>query len=149
LLTRQVKAELEAWADPGKARVRQGRRPEYLIIATNVPLSGVPGTGGKARIGKLISEYAEVIGLIDWAIWDEARITALLNAHPDVRRAFAALITPSEVLAQMRDPLATPPEVSVVLNMPATAIRPGQPGNEAAFGEVYAAAAARFGLASL
>jgi hypothetical protein len=47
----------------------------------------------------------------------------------------------------MRDRLATPPEVSVVLNMPATAIRPGQPGNEAAFGETYAAAggAARLG----
>jgi len=139
-LRRQVKAELEAWADPGKARVRHGRRPEYLIIATNVPLSGVPGTGGKARIGKLISEYAEVIGLKDWGIWDEAQITAFLNAHPDVRRAFAALITSSEVLAQMRDRLARPPEVRVVLNMPATAIRPGQPGNEASFGEAYTAA---------
>ncbi len=99
------------------------------------PTSGVPGTGGK-----LISDYAAIIGLKDWAIWDGAQITAFLNAYPDVRRAFAALITPSEVLAQMRDRLATPPEVSVVLNMPATAIRPGQPGNEAAFGEAYAAA---------
>ena len=139
-LRRQVKAELEAWADPGKARVRDGRRPEYLIIATNVPLSGVPGTGGKAKIGKLISEYTGIIGLRDWAIWDAAQITALLNAHPDVRRAFAALITPNEVLADMRDRLSVPPEVSVVLNMPAAVIRPGQPGNEAAFGEAYTAA---------
>lgn len=139
-LRRQVKAELEAWADPGKARVRHGRRPEYLIIATNVPLSGVPGTGGKARIGKLIGEYAAVIGLKDWRIWDAAQITTFLNAYPDVRRAFAALITPSEVLAEMRDRLGTPPEVSVVLNVPFPAIKPGQPGNEAAFGEAYASA---------
>lgn len=51
-LRRQVKAELDAWADPGKARVSQGRRPDYLIVATNVTLSGVPGSGGKARIDK-------------------------------------------------------------------------------------------------
>ncbi len=127
--------------------MRHGRRPEYLIIATNVPLSGVLGTGGKSRVSKLISEYSQVIGLKDWRIWDAAQITAFLNAHPDVRRAFAALITPSEVLAEMRDRLATPPEVSVVLNVPPTAIKPGQPGNESAFSEAYASAggAARLG----
>ena len=139
-LRRQVKAELDAWADPGKARVSQGRRPDYLIVATNVPLSGVPGSGGKARIGKLISEYASQIGLKDWRIWDAAQITAFLNAYPDVRRAFAALITPSEILAQLRDRFDTPPEVSVVLNIPATAIRPGQPGYEAPFTAAYNAA---------
>jgi hypothetical protein len=95
-LRRQVKAELDAWADPGKARVSQGRRPDYLIVATNVPLSGVPGSGGKARIDKLMNDYAPQIGLKDWRVWDAGQITALLNAYPDVRRAFAALITPSE-----------------------------------------------------
>lgn len=139
-LRRQVKAELEAWADPDKARVSQGRRPDYLIVATNVPLSGVPGSGGKARIDKLIREYASQVGLRDWRIWDAAQITALLNAYPDVRRAFAALITPSDVLAQMRDRLDTPPEVSVVLNIPAAAIRPGQSGLEAPFTAAYNAA---------
>jgi hypothetical protein len=148
-LRRQVKAELEAWADPSRARVRHGRRPKYLIIATNVPLSGVPGTGGKARINKLIGEYSEVIGIKDWRIWDAAQITTFLNAYPDVRRAFAALITPSEVLAEMRDRLAAPPEVRVVLNVPPAAIRPGQPGVEAAFGEAYTSAGgvARLGQA--
>ena len=148
-LRRQVKAELDAWADPGKARVSQGRRPDYLIVATNVPLSGVPGAGGKARIDKLIREYSPQIGLKDWRVWDAGQITALLNAYPDVRRAFAALITPSEVLAQMRDRLDTPPEVSVVLNIPTAAIRPGQSGCEAAFAAAYNAAGgeARLGQA--
>ena len=148
-LRRQVKAELDAWADPGKARVSQGRRPDYLIVATNVPLSGVPGSGGKARIDKLIGEYASQIGLKDWRVWDAGQITAFLNAYPDVRRAFAALITPSEVLAQMRDRLDTPPEVSVVLNIPAAVIRAGQPGCEAAFTAAYNAAGgqARLGQA--
>ena len=139
-LRRQVKAELQAWADPGKARVSQGRRPDYLIVATNVPLSGVPGSGGRARIDKLIGEFSAQIGLRDWRVWDAGQITALLNAYPDVRRAFAALITPSEVLAQMRDRLDTPPEVSVVLNIPTAAIRPGQSGCEAAFAAAYNAA---------
>jgi hypothetical protein len=139
-LRRQVRAELDAWADPGKARVSQGRRPDYLIVATNVPLSGVPGSGGKARIDKLISDYASQIGLKDWRVWDAGQITAFLNAYPDVRRAFAALITPSEILAQLRDRFDTPPEVSVVLNIPAAAIRPGQPGCEAPFTAAYNAA---------
>ena len=127
-------------ARPGSAR---GRRPDYLIVATNVPLSGVPGSGGKARIDKLIDDGSAQIGLKDWRVWDGAQITAFLSAYPDVRRAFAALITPSEVLAQMRDRLDTPPEVSVVLSIPAAAIRPGQPGCEAAFTAVYNAAAWR------
>jgi hypothetical protein len=139
-LRRQVKAELDAWADPGKARVSQGRRPDYLIVATNVPLSGVPGSGGKARIDKLIGDYASAIGLKDWRVWDAGQITAFLNAYPDVRRAFAALITPSEILAQMRDRFDTPPEVSVVLNIPAAVIRPGQPGCESPFTAAYNAA---------
>jgi hypothetical protein len=108
-----------------------------------VALSGVPGRGGKARIDKLIEEYAGHIGLRDWRIWDAAQITCLLNAYPQVRRAFAALITSSEVLAQMRDRFDSPPEVSVVLNIPETAIRPGQPGSEAAFTAAYQAAGGR------
>jgi len=148
-LRRQVKAELEAWGDSGSGRVLNGQRPEYLIFATNVPLSSVRGSGGKDRIGDLIAGYVTVLGLKDWRVWDAAQITTLLDAYPQVRRAFAALITPSEVLARMHDQLGSPPEVSVVLNMPAPAVRPGQPGIEAAFGEAYAAAggAARLGQA--
>jgi hypothetical protein len=139
-LRRQVKAELDAWADPDGGRTRDGRRPEYLIFATNVPLSGVAGRGGKDRIDKLIRDYSAALGLKDWRVWDAAQIETLLNTYPQVRRAFAALITPSEVLAAMRDRQETPPEVRVVLNTPPATIRPGQPGNEAAFLEAYTAA---------
>jgi hypothetical protein len=108
---------------------------------------GIAGTGnGRARTGAVhasTSSSASIqlrSGLRDWRVWDAGQITALLNAYPDVRRAFAALITPSEVLAQMRDRLDTPPEVSVVLNIRTPAIRPGQPGCEAAFAATYNAA---------
>ena len=110
------------------------------IVATNVPLSAVPGTGGKDRINSLIAEFAPAIGLRDWRIWDAVQIGAFLDAFPDVRRSFAALITPSEVLAALRDKLDYPPEVSVVLNMPAPVVKPGQPGNEQAFMPAYEAA---------
>jgi hypothetical protein len=148
-LRKQLKAELEAWADSGSGRVRDGQRPQYLIVATNIPLSAVPRTGGKDRINSLITQYAPAIGLKDWRIWDAVQIGAFLDAHPDVRRSFAALITPSEVLAALRDKLDYPPEVSVVLNMPTPVIRPGQPGNEQAFMPAYEAAggAARLGRA--
>jgi hypothetical protein len=137
-LRKQVKAELTAWADSRSRRVRDGRRPEYLIVATNIPLSAVPRTGGKDRIGSLIAEFAQQVGLKDWRIWDAVQIGTFLDSFPDVRRAFAALITPSEVLALLRDKVDSPPEVSVVLSTPA--IRPGQPGNEQAFIPVYTGA---------
>ena len=148
-LRQQLKAELTAWADPEKRRVRDGQRPDYLIVATNIALSAVPRTGGKDRIDRLIAEFAPAIGLKDWRIWDAAQIGTFLDAFPDVRRSFAALITPSEVLAALRDKLDDPPEVSVVLNMPSTVIKPGQPGNEQAFMPVYEAVggAARLGRA--
>jgi tetratricopeptide (TPR) repeat protein len=95
----QVKAELDDWADPSKRRVRDGRRPEYLVLATNVPLSSVPGSGGKDRTDELIRGYSAVLGLRDWRVWDGNQIRAFLNAYPDVKRPFAALTTPGDVLA--------------------------------------------------
>ena len=101
----RIKAELDAWADPAKRRVRDGRRPEYLIVTTNVALSGVPGSGGKDRIDELIKQYAVDLGLRDWSIWDAPQIGTFLNAYPEVRRGFTALITPSDVLAEQVDML--------------------------------------------
>ena len=75
-LRKQLKAELAAWADSGSRRVRDGQRPEYLIMATNIPLSAVPHTGGKDRINSLIAEFAPAIGLKDWRIWDAVQIGA-------------------------------------------------------------------------
>jgi tetratricopeptide (TPR) repeat protein len=100
-----IKAELDAWADPAKRRVRDGRRPEYLIVTTNVALSGVPGSGGKDRIDELIKQYAADLGLRGWSIWDAPQIGTFLNAYPEVRRGFTALITPSDVLAEQVDML--------------------------------------------
>ena len=66
-------------------------------------MSGVPGSGGKDRIDELIKQYAADLGLRDWSIWDAPQIGTFLNAYPDVRRGFTALITPSDVLAEQVD----------------------------------------------
>jgi hypothetical protein len=139
-LIARVKAELDAWADPDKRRVRDGRRPKYLIFTTNVALSAVPGSGGKDRVDKLIQERAESIGLEGWCVWDATQLSTFLDSYPDVRRSFSALITSNEVLAAMYDQLTKPPETNVIVSMPSVPIRPGQPGQEAAFLPVYAAA---------
>lgn len=96
----QVKDELDDWADPGKRRVSEGRRPEYLIFATNVPLSAVPMRGGRDRADELIEKYREALGLKGWDVWDGNQIAAYLNAYPDVKRPFTALMTPSDALAE-------------------------------------------------
>ena len=42
----QMTKELDAWLDPQRRRVTQGRMPEYLLVATNLRLSRVPKAGG-------------------------------------------------------------------------------------------------------
>jgi hypothetical protein len=69
-------------SDPSRRRVRNGRKPEYLIIATNVRLTSVPGIGGKDRVGRLIAGYVERNGLKDWALWDGNQISTFLDAYP-------------------------------------------------------------------
>jgi len=96
----QVKDELDDWADPGKRRVSEGRRPEYLIFATNVPLSAVPGRGGRDKADELIEKYRETLSLRGWDVWDGNQIKTYLNAYPDVKRSFTALMTPSDALAE-------------------------------------------------
>lgn len=136
----RVKSELDTWADPDKQRVRAGRRPQYLIFTTNVALSAVPGSGGRDRVDRLIGERAASIGLEAWSVWDAPQLSTFLDGYPDVRRSFAALITPNEVLAAMYDELAEPRKTNIVVSVPAVPIRPGQPGQEAAFLPAYAAA---------
>jgi hypothetical protein len=80
---------------PAAGGVTAGKRPDYLIVTTNVPLSGVARTGGKDRIDALIRQCALPIGLTGWQIWDEAKIATLLDANPQVRQAFAANRTAS------------------------------------------------------
>jgi hypothetical protein len=91
----QLQAELEKLA-----KRQTGRRPEYYLFATNVVLSPAQG-GWKDRVYAVLDGYSGRLGLRGYAVWDYDQIRALLDASEDIRRAYAAFITPGDVLAQV------------------------------------------------
>lgn len=102
-LLRAVAAELDAWADPESKRVKKGRVPQYVIFTSNVVLSPVPKSGGVDRVNALIAGRASRLGLKGWQVWHHDQLCRLLDLHPEVRRTYAALITPSDVLARLEE----------------------------------------------
>jgi hypothetical protein len=136
----QLKTELDAWSNPAAARVRRGRLPEYLIIATNVSLSAVTGVGGgKDRIDELLRTYADRVGLKGWRVWDEAQIMTFLGAYPEVRKGFSTLTTSNEVFAKLLAEMDKPRRLPEPAPLPPRYL-PGEPGNEVPFQEAYEAA---------
>jgi hypothetical protein len=100
-LVRQLQAELETWANPDSNRVRRGRLPQYVVFTTNVVLSAVAGSGGADRVDTLIAGYAERLGLRGWRVWHHDQLCRLLDGRRDVRLTYAALITPSDLVAKL------------------------------------------------
>jgi hypothetical protein len=100
-LLRQLRAELETWANRKSNRVRHGRVPRYVLFTTNVVLSAVAGSGGVDRMDALIADYADRLGLRGWRVWHHDQLCRLLDAHRDIRLTYAALITPSDLVAQL------------------------------------------------
>jgi hypothetical protein len=92
----QLRDELEKFIDPE----RKLRRPDYYIFATNVVLTPVQAAGSKDKVDALIKKYKRRLGLKGYDIWDYDKIRAFLDADESIRRAYAAWITPGDVLAQ-------------------------------------------------
>jgi hypothetical protein len=103
-LREQTRRELERWEAPDSKRSK-ARRPEYLIIATNVVLSPAAESGGIDAFTRLMEQWSDRLGLRGWAVWHYDHLGRLLDGHADVRRAYAALITPGDVLARLHDML--------------------------------------------
>ncbi|MEU5554476.1 hypothetical protein ABZ738_32375 [Micromonospora sp. NPDC047793] len=136
-LCRQITHEFRAWFDPSRRRVTAGRRPEYLILATNVRLSSTPSTGGIDRVRTLLAGYAERLGLKDFALWDGNTLSMYLNAHPEVRQSFLHLISPADVLARTFTTLG---RINNAFHPLTIQVGQGPPGNERAFRAAYQAA---------
>jgi hypothetical protein len=105
-----IKRELDRWsarADklPPGVGLEEGKIPSYIIFATNVALSGIPERGGIDVIDNLISRYADRLMLKGWRIWHYEQICRHLDTLPEVRRAYAALVTPGDVLASLQEVL--------------------------------------------
>jgi hypothetical protein len=66
----QLRAELDRWVRKGSKR---RRHPEFLLVATNVHLSGVADRGGIDRIDDLLTEFAgKGLVLKGYQVWHAA-----------------------------------------------------------------------------
>jgi hypothetical protein len=94
----QLAKELKGYVERPKRK-----RPRYLIVATNVVLSAVSESGGKDRLGALLTQYSGELGIVEFMIWDYDQICSMLDGAADIRRAYAAFITAGDVLAAVLD----------------------------------------------
>lgn len=100
-LLARVRKELKSWANPQSTRKR---KPEYLLIATNVRLSGVASTGGLDKLDDLFDEFKS-LGIKGHAVWHADTLGRLIeNAH-DVRKAYADLLLPGDVITRLHEML--------------------------------------------
>ncbi|TDE56564.1 hypothetical protein E1295_10395 [Nonomuraea mesophila] len=83
------------------------KMPAYYIFATNVVLTPTDSTGSKDQLLSLLRQFANRHNLRGYDIWDYDKIRILIDRdiNEGVRRAYAAWITPGDVLAQLSDHL--------------------------------------------
>ncbi|GLZ43636.1 hypothetical protein [Actinokineospora sp. NBRC 105648] len=124
-LKRRIEVDLDRWSQR-----TEDERPDYLIFATNlqVPASD---TAVQSLITYIDHRVGE-LGLRGWQIWDDAQICHLLGVYPDVRQAVASLSVANEIVSGVLKNLTTS---TLTANL-----RPGEPGQEAAFHAAYQAA---------
>jgi hypothetical protein len=94
---KELEKELNKFTDEKRDLVK----PEYYIFATNVVLSAVYEKGAKDKITKLVDSYKSKLPLKDFAIWDNDQIRTFLDNNADVRKTYAAWITPGDILAKL------------------------------------------------
>ena len=102
-LKQQIEGELKKFKDTK----RRLRRPDYYILATNLPLSGADGVtrkgerkqGGYTLVSSFFDDWKSEIGLRDFHIWSHDLLIDLLANHQDIRAAFSAFVTSGDVLS--------------------------------------------------
>ncbi|MBF0183466.1 MAG: hypothetical protein HQM06_03625 [Magnetococcales bacterium] len=90
----QLRNELKKYTEPGSKRTV----PEYYLYVTNVPLSGVPEGGKKKALESLKNSGLNLKG---YDVWDYDKLARLLDTQLAIRTAYAAWITPGDVLAEL------------------------------------------------
>lgn len=87
-------------------RRKVGRQIDYYIFTTNVTLS--PGEGGaKDKIFRTLKQFAESQGITGYDVWDYDKIRILIDNNAEVRRTYAAWLTPGDVLSELCSYLKT------------------------------------------
>jgi hypothetical protein len=120
-LWKQVREELDAWADPAKGRAPV---PDYLLVITNVKLTPYPKVGGYDTMQSSVVNYRQklkddtrdtdsqstlvrqakdrrVDQIREIRFWDSTQIQALLKVHSGVRTAANGFLTVGDVFAAL------------------------------------------------
>ena len=97
----QLDRELAKYSEP-KSEMRV---PDYFVFATNVVLTPVKDAGSKDKVFARLEDFREEHSLQAYDVWDYDKIRVLLDNNEDVRRAYAAFVTPGDVLSQIIDRL--------------------------------------------
>jgi hypothetical protein len=98
---RWVESELKKELKKYTRQRKPIRVPDYYILATNATLSSVEGTGSKDRVLKVLRTFADENSVADFDLWDYDKIRLLLDSNEEIRNAYAAWITPGDVLMQL------------------------------------------------
>lgn len=85
------------------------RKPDYYILASNISLSGADGVGargalrvgGHTKISNVVEKWKKTLGIKDYDLWPADKIVDLLVGCTHVRHAYAAWITPGDVLSSV------------------------------------------------
>jgi hypothetical protein len=81
---RAVKQELEKLAVSSADTSNSTRLPEYIVFATNVPLS--PNV--MDSVEDIVAHFATSLNLRGWSIWHRDAISRYIESFPDVRYSF-------------------------------------------------------------
>lgn len=99
-IKKQIGPELKSWA----TRSQEQRCPDYLLFVTGVRLSSVPGYGIDAAnkyVRDQIQKHALPIRAFRILHFDD--VSRLLDNHQEIRRTYAASVTPGDVLTALLD----------------------------------------------
>lgn len=94
-LSAQLRREVKSYQLDGR------RRPDYLILATNVRLTAVQDSGTKDRFHEQMAKAARDLDMRGWSVWDFDELRAFLDNNRDVRSRYFAWIAPGDVLQQL------------------------------------------------
>ena len=82
-------------------RIRRGASRTITSSPLTSSFPPFPEKGGKDRVAALFEEFNESVPLKDYAVWDYDQLRAFLDGNEDIRRSYAAWITPGDVLSEV------------------------------------------------
>lgn len=100
-LVGELREELNAYLNP----TRERQLPNQYLLVTNARLSPGPQTrrssGGIAKVEAVFEEFRDRIGFKDYRIWHYDELCVRLADAEEIRRAYSAWVTPSDVLSDV------------------------------------------------